>query len=680
MAWRAVGSIALFIGVYLLLVVLAVGLTIVAGYAGILLIAFKPNLYTLLIGGGLVSMGILVIFFLLKFIFKQHTVDRAHLLEVTEEQEPALFQLIHDIVDEVQTDFPKKVYFSAQVNAAVFYDSSFWSMFLPVKKNLEIGVGLMNTVTVSELKAILAHEFGHFSQRSMKVGSYVYNVNQVIHNLLFDNEGYSNLISRWASVSGYIAFFVNLAVRIISGIQWVLRKVYEVVNLNYLALSREMEFHADEVAAHVAGSTPLITSLLRMDLADQSFQTVIDFYNRKIAESVKTDNVYPQQQFMLHFLARESKFSTDNGLPQISPEQSSRFNRSKLNIKDQWASHPSTEDRIAQLQRLNVAPPDTDQRLATVLLQHSDSWQSQLTQRMFESITYEQSPADLNAEQFAEEYTKKYRENAFDEAYNGYYDHRNPTSIDVNTLSADRADLAPARRQELFSDAVLDLVYSAQALENDLATLRQIADEQGAHIKTFDYDGQKYFRSDCASLIPKLEADLTELKSKLNVHDERIFGYYLAIARSLNQEETLLTRYRAFFENDREYDQRFEAYTQLAQATDFFQYTTPFEVIENNLAQVFKLEITFKKHIEEMLAEEKYQLEITPEVRESLNKYISQPWTYFRKPEYDQEALQVLSEAMQSYNILLARTYFRCKKTLLDHQMELERQYQMLTV
>jgi len=38
-------------------------------------------------------------------------------------------------------------------------------MFLPVKKNLQIGMALVNSVTVTEFKAILAHEFGHFSQK-----------------------------------------------------------------------------------------------------------------------------------------------------------------------------------------------------------------------------------------------------------------------------------------------------------------------------------------------------------------------------------------------------------------------------------------------------------------------------------------------------------------------------------
>ena len=93
-------------------------------------------------------------------------------IRITKEKEPALFQLIEETYQQVGAPAPKHVFLTTDVNAFVSYDSSFWSMFLLVKKNLTIGLGLINSTTVSEFKSILAHEFGHFSQRSMKVGSY----------------------------------------------------------------------------------------------------------------------------------------------------------------------------------------------------------------------------------------------------------------------------------------------------------------------------------------------------------------------------------------------------------------------------------------------------------------------------------------------------------------------------
>ncbi|HMP29820.1 MAG TPA: M48 family metallopeptidase, partial [Saprospiraceae bacterium] len=185
-ASKAVGAIALFIFTYILLLLLAIALTVFCMFAGYMMIKASLSFLAIALGIGLASFGLMILIFLIKFVFKSNKIDRSDLIEISRTDEPALFEMIDELVHDIKTTFPKKVYLSSNVNASVFYDSSFWSMFLPVKKNLQIGVGLVNTVTKSELKAILAHEFGHFSQRSMKVGSYVYNVNQIIFNLVND--------------------------------------------------------------------------------------------------------------------------------------------------------------------------------------------------------------------------------------------------------------------------------------------------------------------------------------------------------------------------------------------------------------------------------------------------------------------------------------------------------------
>ena len=143
MTLKAIGSIVLFIVTYFVLVILAVALTILCGILGFALVSSKINSITVMLSIGLVSMGILILIFLVKFIFKRHVTDLSHLTEITRKEEPALFRMIEDIVKEVQTDFPKKVYLSTDVNASVFYDSSFWSMFLPVKKNLQTAWDLL---------------------------------------------------------------------------------------------------------------------------------------------------------------------------------------------------------------------------------------------------------------------------------------------------------------------------------------------------------------------------------------------------------------------------------------------------------------------------------------------------------------------------------------------------------
>ena len=318
---KAILSILLFVFTYLVLLVLTVGLTVVCIYAGLMLIIALPKFFTFIIGIGIASFGFFILVFLLKFIFASHKIDRSYLYEIKKMDEPELFNMIKEIVKEIGTSFPKKVYLSNEVNASVFYNSSFFSMFFPVRKNLQIGLGLVNSVTKEEIKAILSHEFGHFSQKSMKVGSYVYNVNQVIYNMIFENSSYEKLIHSWANITGFFSIFVSLTISFIEVVQWILRKLYDIVNLSYLGLSREMEFHADEIAVNITGTAPLRSSLLRTTFADYSFNQVLNFYNGKIADNLKSENIYKEHLFVMQFEANSNKITIVNGLPELTIDE-----------------------------------------------------------------------------------------------------------------------------------------------------------------------------------------------------------------------------------------------------------------------------------------------------------------------------------------------------------------------
>lgn len=669
MTVKAIGSILLFIVTYLLLICFAIVLTILCGILGFILVSSTTNTITVMLALGLVSMGILILIFLVKFIFKKHTTDLTHLTEISKDQEPQLFLMIEEIVNEVRTDFPKKIYLSADVNAAVFYDSSFWSMFLPVRKNLQIGLGLVNTVSVIELRAILSHEFGHFSQRTMKVGSYVYNMNQIIYNLLYDNESYDALAEKWASWSTYLAIFVNLAIKIIGGIQWILQKVYNLLNISYMSLSREMEFHADEIAANVTGSRPLITSLLRLELADQSYQTVLNYYQEKISESEKTQNIYPQQAYVMNFLASQSKLPYEGNLPQVSLDHINRYNRSKLVITNQWASHPTTEDRVRQLEKLNIEVRNNDASPAFGIFRDVEALQSQLTEKLFASVQYPSTEIIQSSEQFIKEFLKKHHENYFNEIYNTYYDNKNPSRIDLENI-AGASDEIGSTLSSLFGNRTIEDIYEYASLENDINTLRQIS-EGNYPVKSFDYDGTKYTSADCPELISNLRGQTQKLEKTIYQNDTEIYRYFLHHAGNPENENKLRSLYQAFFQIDSLVDESFKIYAEMVGASNFIFHTTPFETIRENLKTLKEVETRFKKEIKSILEEETFEPNLTEEIRANFNDYLSADHTYFYDQAYKSNELDVLFSAINDYHTVMLKSHFRAKKRLLDFQASL---------
>ena len=175
-------SLAMFLLVYVGLIVATVyllwllTLPLQQGWFGDLGILVLPWIVA-------VVFGLMLLVFLLKGLFRRG-VRRPLYLEVREHDHPELFRFIRLLCQDTHAPLPRRVYLSPDVNAGVFYRESLLNLVFPVRKDLLIGLGLLNVLTLSEFKAVLAHEFGHFSQSSMKLGHYVYVVNPIIAHMV----------------------------------------------------------------------------------------------------------------------------------------------------------------------------------------------------------------------------------------------------------------------------------------------------------------------------------------------------------------------------------------------------------------------------------------------------------------------------------------------------------------
>ncbi len=671
MAIKSMYSIVLFFFTYFVLIILGLFTILLCGLIAYGLVVLKFMAITAALALGFLGMGFMIFFFLIKFIFSSpKKIDRSHLLDISEQEQPELFKMIREIVEEVQTHFPKKVYLSSEVNASVFYDSNFWSMFFPVKKNLQIGVGLMNSVTAIELKAILAHEFGHFSQRSMKVGSYVYNVNKVIYNMLYENDGYGALLDRWSNMSSYFVIFSRGSILVIRGIQWVLIKVYRVLNLNYMALSREMEFHADAVAASVTGSAPLASSLLRLSLADQSLNTVFSFYNEKIAESEKTNNFYPQQSFIIKRIATEQQLPIEHGLPVLSINMYKKFNKTKLILDDQWSSHPSTEQRVAKLNELNLPTKNPIHGIAIELLANKEKVEEMITAKIFEPIKFEKEPSITALGEFEHQYLKRETENAYPAIFKGYFESREPYTQFTDATFDEPATNHELKLEELINEETATEINDLAAAISDKATLENISNGI-IEVNTFDYDGIKYESHDSHTVIRFLDDKIAELNGQLERKDKMLFEFFLNKAKENGNFDEFKTHAKAFHELAELMQAQKDAYLNMAEATYFMQTSTPFEQIKENMFNVKKLEIPFKEQIKLLLERDIYNDVITTEARTAFEEYLNKDWKYFGYDMYFDKEVEALFNVMADFSVIIFKKLIALKRALLDHQASL---------
>lgn len=504
-----VATIILFFVVYVALVIGAVALAIGCFYLGGMLIIAMPKLITIVAGLGMMAVGVSLVFFLIKFIFAKRISDNPQRVEITEAEQPHLFAFIRELSRETQTPFPKKIFLSPQVNACVFYNSSFWSMFFPVRKNLEIGLGLVNAINMGEFKAVIAHEFGHFSQRSMKLGSFTYNVNQVIHNMLFENNSYSNFLTAWGSLDGLLSIFASITVGIARGIQWILRQVYEVVNKKYMSLSREMEFHADAVAASVAGGNNLVTAFHRIELADASYQFTINKVNEALSNKKASRNLFADQFTILQQTARNNGLPFSHDLPVITSAFTASRHTSRINYKDQWASHPTNEDRTARLEQLGLEVGVSETR-AWEIFEAPELLQERLTQHLYTVAQVEMKEVTFyDNTEFKREHEANEALWELPAAYKDFFEGHYPDPA----LLTETGNNQPVSWSVIDTPAHRQLKDRLKRTSTDLELLEAIASKQTA-IKSFDFDGQKYLDQDAAALASQLRTEVDTLRKE----------------------------------------------------------------------------------------------------------------------------------------------------------------------
>lgn len=527
---KVICAILVFFIVYHILILLSIALTIICMYAGVAVIEHVTYWIGILAGIGIISIGIMVFVFLIKFIFSVKKFDETGSIRLNQSDQPELFNFILQLTKDTQTQFPKKIIISPEVNASVFYNDSFWSMLFPVKKNLQIGLGLVNSLTLSEFKAVMAHEFGHFSQRSMKLGSFVYNVNKAIYNMLYENKDYAAFLQRFGNLHSVINLFVSVTVWLVQGIQKVLQSMYGLINKKYFSLSRQMEFHADAVAASVSGSENLVSALRKLEVSNVCYNTVIQKANEFLNQHQWFENIYATHDVVMKQYAADYDLPLLNNVPLVPKSFFQNFQLSKVNIQDQWASHPTREEREEHLLNLNIDAVKNDES-AWVLFNDPLKIQKEVSEMLYKNVPFEMKLHSITEEAFHKKFTDEIKAFKLPAEYNGFYDNRQINEMDLESVFSSTYDgeISKTEFKKLFSDENVFLSKQLLVNQSDAELLKAIINNK-ITTKTFDYDGEKYSQEEAPAILEKLNKEIEEEKKQLQQLEEKMVAFFIAVA------------------------------------------------------------------------------------------------------------------------------------------------------
>ncbi len=479
----------------------------------------------------------LAVFMFKALFFIQHRYEIDD-IEVTRDQQPRLFEFIDRLADEARAPRAHKVYLSPRVNAAVFYDLSLLNLIIPSKKNLEIGLGLVNVVTLGELKAVLAHEFGHFAQRSMAVGRWVYIARQIAGHVVSRRDALDRLLQQLSRFDLRVAWIGWILSIIVWSIRSMMDVLFRVVLLAERALSRQMEFQADLVAVSLTGSDALIHALHKLNAADDAWDKTLSFASGEAGDKRRVTDLFSVQSRIIDRM-REILNQPDYGVVPPMPENAREMHRVfKTELAQpprMWATHPPSADRERNAKTLYVPAP-IDERSAWAVFDNPQS----LRERMSAHVFRDAELAVQTTEETFAHLEKLYGRAFLDRAYRGAYLNRSPvrhvdsvaklygTTIPASEATRVIATLYPeslAQDVELLNEK-LEEKHALEALRDE------IAQAPGGVIR---HSGEELRRADLPRVIAALEVEIDAVRGRIEAHDERCRTAHLAAAHSLQK-------------------------------------------------------------------------------------------------------------------------------------------------
>jgi heat shock protein HtpX len=232
---------------------------------------------------------------------------------VTEQDQPELFKVLKEVATAAKQPMPRDVFVAGDLTAWVADRGTIGG--LGGHRVMTLGLPMMQLLTVAELKAVVAHEFGHFGAGDTSLGRVVHRAHLALRRSLEETEGNPvELLFR-----GYAALFLRVS----------------------MAVSRAQEFAADAFAAGLSAPHALASSLLKTEHASHSFPLFLHLeYSPLIQQGFRPPFTEGWARFQSRSTPGPSHVDLNNSTPEIGP----------------YDSHPPTHERAAALARMDSKP------------------------------------------------------------------------------------------------------------------------------------------------------------------------------------------------------------------------------------------------------------------------------------------------------------------------------------
>jgi Zn-dependent protease with chaperone function len=273
---------------------------------------------------------------------------------------PRLFAEIDSIAAALNEPTPTEVYLIGDTNAFVADRGGL--MGFGSRRIMAFGLPLLSTMTVSQFRAVLAHEFAHYYGGDTSLGPWVYRTKSSIVRI-FENIGSVGKLAR-------IAVLGLMYMAVATLLKWYFIAFLRIINF----ISRRQEYRADELACLVAGRQNLIDGLQAIHRTAAVWPV---YWKQEVQPALGFGTLVAVGDGLVRFMA----------VPQISEAVGKSLETRLREEKTQpYDTHPPLRDRIAAAQKLPDSSAPQDSRPASSLLENPQNAEIRFVEERVEDI------------------------------------------------------------------------------------------------------------------------------------------------------------------------------------------------------------------------------------------------------------------------------------------------------
>jgi Zn-dependent protease with chaperone function len=389
-----------------------------------------------------------LVVFLLHGLFHRPAPGGAQ-VSIDAREHPRLLAMVEALASAAGTSMPSHITLGVGVNAAMVAGVG--------RRELVIGLGLVNVLDVRELEAVLAHEFGHFGQSSMRVGQWAQRVTLLLRAVVL---GRTRLDVRLARARASRAWLLRqLAAITTVGIRGIRRTLGallgHVIRLGR-AFSRELEFNADLHAVALCGSDALVSALWRAQRGALAMNVALAQLAELGKHGLASEDLYAHQLARLAGL--DDRLARADDPMSKALRQPYRhgpqlhFPPGETPAEVMWYAHPSYREREANAKHDYVAVETVAAESAWSLFEQPEQVRRALTLQAYAGLLGEQPPAEPRpVDEVEARIADELAEREQGAHHHGFYDNRivDPGPIDelVAELERDGVEVQQLRAE-----------------------------------------------------------------------------------------------------------------------------------------------------------------------------------------------------------------------------------------